>query len=85
MNVIEKVQLVREIHQILHALDTQQVSFFEIAKSRQRLKDIYQLCDDSLFHKQHASFYALTQPKALALEFAKNSPFYDNYQGFFIR
>ena len=40
MNVIEKVQLVREIHQILHALDTQQVSFFEIAKSRQRLKDI---------------------------------------------
>ncbi len=85
MNVIEKIQLVQEINKILYALDSQRLSFFEIAKSRQRLKQIYKLCDDPIFHKQQASLQALLEPKALALAFAKDSAFYDSYQGFFIR
>lgn len=85
MNVIEKINLVQEINQILLALDSQRISFFEIAKSRQRLKEIYKLCDEPIFHQQKLALQALTLPKALALEFAKKSPFYECYQGFFIR
>lgn len=85
MNVIEKIHLVQEINQILVALDSQKISFFEIAKSRQRLKEIYKLCDDPIFHQQQVLLQALTQPKTLALEFAKTTPFYETYQGFFIR
>lgn len=52
MNVLEKAQLAKELQSLIYGLDQRALSFFEIAKSKSRLKEIFLSCDEPIFKKQ---------------------------------
>ena len=83
MNTIEKARLIKELNEIIHALDYRALSLFETAKYKQRLRDIFESCDEGYFKKQVLQYRALTQPDRAAHQFAKTTPYYFSYRGFF--
>lgn len=83
MNVIEKARLIKELNELIHALDYRALSLFETAKYKQRLRDIFESCDEGYFKKQILQYRALTQPDRAAHQFAKTTVYYFSYRGFF--
>ncbi|TCB49024.1 hypothetical protein E0H80_13675 [Acinetobacter sp. ANC 4779] len=83
MNALEKALLVKELHQLLDGLEHRSLSFFEIAKSKTRLIEIFRLCDDPIFKKQILKFKSQTQPQQAATDFADQTPFKLSYRGLF--
>ena len=83
MNTIEKAHLIKELNELIHALDYRALSLFETAKYKQRIRDIFESCDEGYFKKQILQYRALTQPESAAHQFAKTTPYYFSYRGFF--
>ena len=83
MNVLEKAQLLKELHDLLNHLENRSLNFFEIAKSKDRIKQIFKLCDEPIFHKQQAEFKLRSQPKTSAIEFAQQSAYGLSFVGYF--
>lgn len=83
MNIVEKARLIKELNELIHALDYRALSLFETAKYKQRLRDIFEACDESYFKKQVLQYRALTQPDRAAHQFAKTTAYYFSYRGFF--
>ena len=52
MDVLEKALLVDELKHLIVGLNDDKTSHFEIAKSKQRIKDICASCDDPVFQDQ---------------------------------
>jgi hypothetical protein len=77
MKAIEKALLIKELHQLIDGLEHQHLSFFEIARSKKRIREIFARCDEPIFHKQLEAYKALTQPQAKCVYFnACHSGFY---------
>ncbi|WP_038344688.1 hypothetical protein [Acinetobacter sp. A47] len=58
MDVLEKALLVDELKHLIAGLQNNKTSLFEIAKSKQRIKDICASCDDPAFQAQVMPFKA---------------------------
>ena len=56
MDVLEKALLVDELKTLIDGLNDDKTSLFEIAKSKQRIKDICASCDDPHFQDQLSPF-----------------------------
>ncbi|EPG35640.1 hypothetical protein [Acinetobacter colistiniresistens] len=56
MDVLEKALLVDELKTLVDGLNDDKTSLFEIAKSKQRIKDICASCDDPTFQDQLSPF-----------------------------
>lgn len=56
MDVLEKALLVDELKTLVDGLNDDKTSLFEIAKSKQRIKDICASCDDPHFQDQLSPF-----------------------------
>ena len=56
MDVLEKALLVDELKTLVNGLNDDKTSLFEIAKSKQRIKDICASCDDPNFQDQLTPF-----------------------------
>ena len=83
MNTVEKAYLTRELKQLLYDLDHRALTMFETARSKQRIKDIFELCDQPVFHKQILEFRALTQPDLAAAQYVAQTVYQLSYRGFF--
>ena len=83
MKAIEKALLIKELHQLIDGLEHQPLSFFEIARSKKRIREIFALCDEPIFQKQLEAYKALTQPQAAAERWIQQSPYQHVYIGLF--
>lgn len=83
MNVLEKAKLIQELNLLIDGLDQRSLSFFEIARSKARIKDIFALCDDPIFKKQILQFKSHTQPEKAATDFAAQTLFQRSFRGVF--
>ena len=83
MNALEKALLIKELHHLLDDLEHRSLSFFEIAKSKSRLIEIFRLCDEPIFKKQILKFKSQTQPEKAATDFADQTLFKLSYRGLF--
>ncbi|NNG81091.1 hypothetical protein [Acinetobacter sp. ANC 5378] len=83
MNALEKALLIKELHHLLDDLEHRSLSFFEIAKSKSRLIEIFRLCDEPIFKKQILKFKSQTQPEQAATDFADQTLFKLSYRGLF--
>ena len=83
MNVLEKAQLAKELQSLIYGLDQRALSFFEIAKSKSRLKEIFLSCDEPIFKKQILNFKCHLQPELTAHEFANQSMYAKSFRGVF--
>ena len=83
MNVLEKAQLAKELQSLIYGLDQRALSFFEIAKSKSRLKEIFLSCDEPIFKKQILNFKCHLEPKLTAHEFANQSMYAKSFRGVF--
>lgn len=83
MKAIEKALLIKELHQLIDGLEHQPLSFFEIARSKKRIREIFALCDEPIFQKQLEAYKALTQPQAAAERWIQQSPYQHAYIGLF--
>lgn len=83
MNIVEKARLIKELNELIHALDYRALSLFETAKYKQRIREIFELCDEGYFKKQILQYRALTQPDRAAHQFAKTTAYSFSYRGFF--
>ncbi|MCJ8162841.1 hypothetical protein [Acinetobacter zhairhuonensis] len=84
MNVLEKAQLAKELQSLIYGLDQRALSFFEIAKSKSRLKEIFLSCDEPIFKKQILNFKCQMQPELTAHEFANQSMYAKSFRGVFL-
>ena len=83
MNVLEKAKLIQELNQLIEGLEQRSLSFFEIARSKARIKDIFALCDEPIFKKQVLQFKSHTQPEKAATDFAAQTLFQLSFRGVF--
>jgi hypothetical protein len=83
MNVLEKVHLAKELQGLIHGLDQRSLSFYEIAKSKCRLKEIFLRCDEPIFKKQILNFKSYMHPEHAADEFAQHSLYRQTFRGVF--
>lgn len=83
MNVLEKAQLAKELQSLIYGLDQRALSFFEIAKSKSRLKEIFLSCDEPIFKKQILNFKCHLEPELTANEFANQSMYAKSFRGVF--
>ena len=61
MDVLEKARLVDELKHLIVGLNDNKASLFEIAKSKQRIKDICASCNDPLFQDELTAFKEFMQ------------------------
>ncbi|WP_347453245.1 hypothetical protein [Acinetobacter thermotolerans] len=83
MNALEKIHLIKELHQLGHDLEHRNLSLYEVARSKKRVHEIFLQCNEPIFKKQILAFKTRTQPEIAAQEFAKESHYYYSYRGFF--
>lgn len=83
MNVLEKAKLIQELNQLIDGLEQRSLSFFEIARSKARIKDIFALCDEPIFKKQILQFKSHSQPEKAATDFAAQTLFQLSFRGVF--
>ena len=83
MNVLEKAQLIQELHALIDGLEHRSLSFYQIAYSKARLHEIFNLCDEPIFKKQILKFKARTQPEQAAHDFADHTLYRQAFQGVF--
>ena len=84
MNVLEKAHLAKELQGLIHGLDQRPLSFYEIAKSKCRIKEIFLRCDEPIFKKQILNFKCHMHPEHAADEFAKHSLYRQTFRGVFL-
>ncbi len=83
MNTLEKAQLLEELDTLIDALDRRALTLFETAKYKQRIRDIFELCDEPCFHRQLLQYRSLTQPDVAVEQFLKTTAYQLTYRGFF--
>ncbi|RKG31319.1 hypothetical protein [Acinetobacter tianfuensis] len=83
MNALDKALLIKELHGLLIYLDNRSLNLFEIAKTKNRIKEIFSLCDDPIFQKQQLEFKLRLNPKTISAEFAKNSLYALSFLGYY--
>lgn len=83
MNALEKVRLIKELHELGHDLDHQSLSLYEVARSKKRVHEIFQQCNEPIFKKQLLAFKTRIQPEIAAQEFARETHYYHSFRGFF--
>lgn len=85
MNALEKALLIKELNLLIDGLEHRSLSFFEIAKSKSRLTEIFGLCDEPIFKKQILKFKSHTQPEKAAHDFAANTLYKLSFRGVFLQ
>lgn len=85
MNALEKALLIKELNILIDGLEHRSLSFFEIAKSKSRLTEIFGLCDEPIFQKQILKFKSHTQPEKAAHDFAVNTLYKLSFRGVFLQ
>ena len=85
MNALEKALLIKELNILIDGLEHRSLSFFEIAKSKSRLTEIFGLCDEPIFKKQILKFKSHTQPEKAAYDFAANTLYKLSFRGVFLQ
>ncbi|ATO20998.1 hypothetical protein BS636_03985 [Acinetobacter sp. LoGeW2-3] len=84
MNALEKVHLIKELYELGHDLDHRSLSLYEVARSKKRVQEIFQQCNEPIFKKQLLAFKTRIQPEIAAQEFARETHYYHSYRGFFL-
>jgi hypothetical protein len=83
MDVLEKALLVDELKHLVVGLNNDKTSLFEIAKSKQRIKDICASCDDPTFQDQLTPFKKFIQQEEFSAEELEKFGFSMTYRGTF--
>ncbi|EEY91279.1 hypothetical protein HMPREF0017_00292 [Acinetobacter lwoffii SH145] len=83
MNALEKAHLIKELHGLAQQLEHKVLPFYEIARSKKRIRDIFNLCDDPIFKTQISAFKARTQPELVAYQFSANTSYHLSFRGYF--
>ncbi len=74
MNTLEKSLLIKELHDLIDALDASKLqSLYETAKAKARIKEIFMLCDEPIFYERILAFKASQNPIQTAATFAEQS------------
>lgn len=81
MDVLEKALLVDELKQLVEGLNDDKTSLFEIAKSKQRIKDICAACDDPAFQDQLTPFKEFIQSEEFSADDLANAGYAMTYRG----
>lgn len=81
MDVLEKALLVDELQHLIEGLNDDKTSLFEIAKSKQRIKDICASCDDPTFQDQITPFKAYIQNEEFSTDELSNHGYAMTYRG----
>lgn len=84
MNALEKAQLIKELQQLTRQLEYKALPLYEIARSKKRIRDIFDLCDEPIFRAQILAFKARTQPELVAYQFSENTAYHLSFRGYFI-
>ena len=83
MDVLEKALLVDELKTLIDRLNDNKTSLFEIAKSKQRIKDICASCDDPAFQDQLIPFKQFIQNEEFSAEELADYGYTMTYRGTF--
>lgn len=83
MNALEKAHLIKELHGLAQQLEHKVLPFYEIARSKKRIRDIFNLCDEPIFKTQISAFKARTQPELVAYQFSANTSYHLSFRGYF--
>ena len=83
MNILEKAQFIQELDTLIDALDHRALTLFETAKTKQRLKEIFEQCDEPFFQRQFLRYRSLSQPDLAADQFLQQTNYQLSYRGFF--
>ena len=83
MDVLEKALLVDELKHLIVGLNDDKTSHFEIAKSKQRIKDICASCDDPVFQDQLTPFKELIQQEEFSSDELERFGYALTYRGTF--
>lgn len=83
MNALEKAHLIKELHELAQQLEHKVLPFYEIARSKKRIRDIFNLCDEPIFKTQISAFKARTQPELVAYQFSANTSYHLSFRGYF--
>lgn len=83
MNALEKAHLIKELHGLAQQLEHKVLPFYEIARSKKRIRDIFNLCDEPIFKTQISAFKARTQPELVAYQFSANTSYHLSFSGYF--
>ena len=83
MDVLEKALLVDELKTLIDRLNDNKTSLFEIAKSKQRIKDICASCDDPAFQDQLIPFKQFIQNEDFSAEELADYGYTMTYRGTF--
>lgn len=83
MNNIDKALLIQELDGLIKGLQHRALTMFETAKSKQRLRDIFELCDEPVFYQPLLQYRARTQPDVAATNYVASTPYQLSYRGFF--
>ncbi|MDR7018017.1 hypothetical protein [Acinetobacter sp. 3657] len=81
MDVLEKALLVDELQHLIEGLNDDKTSLFEIAKSKQRIKDICASCDDPAFQDQITPFKAYIQNEEFSTDELSSHGYAMTYRG----
>lgn len=83
MNALEKAHLIKELHGLAQQLEHKVLPLYEIARSKKRIRDIFNLCDEPIFKTQISAFKARTQPELVAYQFSANTSYHLSFRGYF--
>ena len=81
MDVLEKALLVDELKHLIVGLNDNKASLFEIAKSKQRIKDICASCNDPLFQDELTAFKEFMQQEEFSKQDLEDYGFSMTYRG----
>lgn len=81
MDVLEKALLVDELKHLIVGLNDNKASLFEIAKSKQRIKDICGSCNDPLFQDELTAFKEFMQQEEFSKQDLEDYGFSMTYRG----
>lgn len=83
MDVLEKAHLVKELKQLIDAMNRPSLSLFETAKSKQRLKEIFSRCDTAIFKEPLQQFKQQLVTEDIPQECLEQSHYAMTYHGTF--
>jgi len=83
MNALEKAHLIKELHGLAQQLEHKVLPLYEIARSKKRIRDIFNLCDEPIFKTQISAFKARTQPELVAYQFSADTSYHLSFRGYF--
>ncbi|QER40781.1 hypothetical protein F2A31_14160 [Acinetobacter suaedae] len=81
MDVLEKALLVDELKSLIEGLNDDKASLFQIAKAKQRIKDICASCDDPSFQDQLIPFKAFIQNEEFSTQELSDHGYAMTYRG----